>query len=127
MPDRYLGINPDGSLFWILTDNDHRLDHFRKFIRCNWLENVYTKLPEIAIIVDEVGKVKQDPQPFNCLASMLYRGSEFGDFIYGPVIIAGIHETPDGDDWFPPTVQELLCVQRALGVDLGAAKEWKNG
>lgn len=128
MPDqdigRFLVIYPDGKLKWLDTDRKHMCDNFRKAIGCNWLENVYTVLPDIVIIVDEVGKVKQDPQPYNPVASRLYRGSLCGDFIHGPAVVAAIHHYNGESDWVPPSLHELFRLQNYLQIDL---KEAANG
>lgn len=124
--ERYLVIDPDGSLRWILVDPDHILYAFRKAINCDWLENVYTVLPDIVIIVDEVGKVKQNPQRFNPVASRLYGGAPYGDFIHGPAVVAAIHYRDGESDWVPLSVPELIKLQNFLQIDLNAAKVAEN-
>jgi len=121
---RFLVIYPDGKLSWVETDRVRMCSNFRKAIGCNWLENVYTVLPDIVIIVDEVGKVKQDPQPLNPIASRLYAGSMYGDYIHGPAIVAAIHMYQGEYDWVPLTVRELFKLQHFLQIDL---KEANNG
>lgn len=121
--ERFLVIYPDGSLRWILTDRRGMCEAFRKAIGCNWLENVYTVLPDIVIIVDEVGKVKQNRQRVNLVASQLYRGSLYGDMIHGPAVVAAIHLVDGESDWVPCTVPELLRVQSFLQIDLSQAVE----
>lgn len=118
MKERYLVIYPNGKLKWILADGDELVPAFRRVIGCNWLENVYTVLPDIVIIVDEVGKVRQNPQRLNPIASRLYAGTQFGDPIVGPAVVAAIH-LRDGDlDWVPLTVPELIKVRNFLQIDL---------
>ena len=121
--ERYLCIYPDGFLKWILADPNHLCDAFRKAIGCDWLENVYTILRDIVIIVDEVGKVKSNPQRLNPIASRLYAGTPYGDPIVGPAVVAAIHLRDGESDWVPLTVPELIKLQNFLQIDLSKAKE----
>lgn len=118
LKEKYLVINPSGSVKWIHTDRKHMAADFRKVIRCNWLENVYTVLPGIVIIVDEVGKVRQDPQIFNPVASRLYGGAPYGDFIHGPAVVACIGLTDEGMDWIPLQQSQLQLLQNWLQIEL---------
>ena len=118
--EKYLVINPSGSVKWIHTNREHLFEDFRKAIRCNWLENVYTVLPGIVIIVDEVGKVRQDPQIFNPVASRLYGGAPYGDFIHGPAVVAAIGLTDTGMDWIPLRPAQLQQLQNWLQVEIPA-------
>lgn len=118
MNDLYPVIYPDGSIKWIRTDRKHMAADFLKAIGCNWLENVYTLIPGIVIIVDEVGKVKQVPQRFNPLASILYGGAQYGDFIHGPAVVASIGLTPEGMDWIPLNGAQIHLLQNWLQIEL---------
>lgn len=121
--ESYLVIYPDGSLKWCLADPDNLCPAFHRAIGCDWLENVYTVLRDIVIIVDEVGKVKQDPQPLNPIASRLYAGSLYGDFIHGPAVVAAIHLRNGESDWVPLSLPELLKVAGFLDLDLDSELE----
>lgn len=121
--ERYLCIYPDGSLKWILADPNHLCDAFHKAISCDWLENVYTVLPDIVIIVDEVGKVRQNPQKLNPIASRLYAGTPYGDPIVGPAVVAAIHLRDGESDWVSLTVPELIKLQNFLQIDISLAEE----
>lgn len=121
--ERYLCIYPDGSLKWILVAPKNLCSAFCKAIGCDWLENVYTVLPDIVIIVDEVGKVKQNPQRLNPIASKLYAGTHYGDPIVGPAVVAAIHIRDGESDWVPLTVPELIKLQNFLQIDLSQAQE----
>jgi len=123
MKERYLVIYPDGSLKWILTEPDNLCPAFRKAIGCDWLENVYTILQDIVIIVDEVGKVRQNPQKLNPVVSRLYAGTPYGDPIVGPAVVAAIHLRDGESDWVPLTVPELIKLQNFLQIDLSEAEE----
>ena len=118
LKDKYPVIYPDGSVMWIHTNRNRMSEDFRKAIRCNWLENVYTVLPGIVIIVDEVGKVRQDPQIFNPVASRLYGGAPYGDFIHGPAVVASIGLTDEGMDWIPLQQSQLQRLQNWLHIKL---------
>ena len=114
----YPVIYSDGSIKWIRTNQNRMAADFRKAIDCNWLENVYTLIPGIVIIVDEVGKVKQAPQRYNPLASLLYGGAEYGDFIHGPAVVASIGLTDEGMDWIPLKGAQIHLLQNWLGIEL---------
>lgn len=116
--ERYLVIDPSGELRWIRTSRDNMVRDFHKAIDCNWLENVYTELPGIVIIVDEVGKVKQNPQRYNPIASRLYAGREFGDFIHGPAVVASMGYVDGESDWIPCSDAQLQCVAQYLQIEL---------
>lgn len=123
MKERYLVIYPNGKLKWILADGNNLGPVFREAIACDWLENVYTVLPDIVIIVDEVGKVRQNPQRLNPIASRLYAGTAFGDLIVGPAVVAAIHLRDGESDWVPLTVPELIKLQNFLQIDLSKAED----
>lgn len=121
--DRYLVIDPIGELRWIRTSRDNMVRDFHNAIDCNWLENVYTVLPGIVIIVDEVGKVKQNPQRYNPIASRLYAGSPFGDPIVGPAVLASIGLVDGESDWVSLTNAQLQCVAQYLQIELPAVPD----
>lgn len=116
--ERYLVIDPNGELRWIRTSRDNMVRDFCKAINCDWLENVYTVLPGIVIIVDEVGIVKQNPQRYNPIASRLYAGSQFVDFIFGPAVVASIGYVDGERDWIPCSAAQLQCVAQYLQIEL---------
>lgn len=125
MIDYYLCIEPSGDLRWIsvprLPNNETlRREKFSSAIGCDWLENVYTRLPNICLVVDECGKIKQIPQLPNFLASRLYAGAPFGDLIHGPAVVCAMHPVNEiGEmDWVPLTAGELSVLSLYLGIEI---------
>ena len=106
MKERYLKIDPDGSLDWIELDRLPRHDEIYRgaeaidlgdlypIIGCSCVEQVYTVIPGVVIFVDESGKIKDPMQPLNPYASRLYAGAAHGDFIHGPAVVAALRPTP---------------------------------
>lgn len=114
----FLVIETDGSLRWIQTNPFRLCEDFYNAIGCDWLENVYTVLDDIVLIVDEVGKVKSVPQDFNPLASRLYGGFLYGDYIAGPAVVAAIHLVDGESDWVPLNTSELVRLSVFLGIEI---------
>lgn len=112
--DKYLVLYPDGDIRWIHTDRDHMAAAFRDSIGCEWLENVY--LPYgFCCIVDECGKIKQNPQPLNPLASRFYPGTFCGDPLVGPVVFAQIGLVDGESDWVPLNDTQLGIIELVTG------------
>ena len=121
--EKYMVIEPDGSVHWIEIERENMLDEFHKAIGCDTLENVRTMALGINLIVDESGKLKTSPQPFNHLASTLHLGYMLGrDFIAGPAIVAGIGLVDGESDWVPLSEQELDMLSQ-LGVYVDEDKQ----
>lgn len=89
-------------------------------IGCSCVEQVYTRIRGIVILVDESGKVKYPPQKVNPLASKLYAGAPYGDMIHGPAVVFAMRPTPPiGErDLFPLNKSELNLLSICLGVDI---------
>lgn len=112
----YLVIYPSGDLSWMEVDGSI-IDALHKTIGCEWVENVRTILPDINLIVDECGKIKDPPQPHNELASRLYYGWLCGmDDICGPAVVAAIHLVDGESDWCPLSPRELYKVCKYLQI-----------
>ncbi len=125
MPERYLCIYPDGRVSWIrIPHPSGRSQIFRWVIGCSCLEQVCTVIPDICIVVDESGRIKDPPQPLNPVASKLYAGSLYGDPIVGPAIVVAVHlQPPDEDgiaeyDWCPLNPAELAKLSLYLGIKI---------
>ena len=117
--ENYLRIDPDGSVSWIQASRSDLCRYFRRSIGCNWLENVRTVIPDICIVIDEVGKIKDPPQPHNPIASRLYLGFHYGiDDIVGPAIVAAIHLVDGESDWVPLSDVELAKLSLYLGIEI---------
>ena len=62
MKERYMVLGTDEEIRWIETEHENRIQAFKEAISCEWLENVRTIIPDVCMIVDEMGKVKANPQ-----------------------------------------------------------------
>ena len=112
--EKYLVLNPDGRMKWIHTKHKDICATFRQAIGCEMLENV--SLPYgFCCVVDEFGKVRQDPQPVNQLASRFYPGTMFGDPLVGPVVFCRIGLFEGEPDWLPLTKNQLSIVELVTG------------
>ena len=121
MAERYMVLETTGEIRWIETERESMIKAFTEAIGCEWLENVRTIIPDVCMIVDEMGKVKANPQRDNWKATGLYWGlhmekdglAMFGniirgkDGIVGPVIFAAIHPVNGEPDWVPLNELEL--------------------
>lgn len=120
--EKYLRLDPDGTLSWITIDRDHFLDGVYKAIGCDWVENV--RLPGgIWAIVDEAGKMKNPPQPVNPLASRLYPGTAYGDPLVGPVVFARIDLVDGEPDWCPLRPFQISMLQAVFGIEIPDMEE----
>ena len=105
--ERYMVIMPSGEIRWELVEPAERMKRFYEIIGTDWVENVYTILPDICIIVDDYGNLKDPPQQFNLWASLLYAGFHLErDYIAGPAIVAAIHLVDGKLDWVPLNQKE---------------------
>ena len=133
MVEKHLFIDPSGKISWILLDREpdfgpvyqgsSALDlmQIRDWICCSWLEQVRTVLPDIVLVIDESGKIKDPPQPHNELASRLYYAYHIGaDDICGPAFVMALRPSgPYGEhDWQPLNDKDLACLSLYLGVQL---------
>ena len=110
--EKYMVIDPDGSTRWIEIERSNMLQEFYQAIGTNFLENVCTIFPDVCLIVDELGKIKNPPQPHNDVASDFYRGWIMADDdIVGPAIVAAIHLVDGVSDWVPLNQQEQEIVE----------------
>lgn len=113
--EKYMVIHPDGHTVWMETEREKLLDACYKVIGCSCVENVRTVYPDICLIVDESGKIKNPPQAHNGLASTFYAGWAFaGDDIVGPAVVAAIHLVDGEPDWVPLDDFELAVVQEHI-------------
>lgn len=117
MLESYLVLYPDGHMEWISTEHSQICEAFRKAIGCDWLENV--TLPYgFCCVVDEVGKVKQNPQQLNPLASRFYPGTRFGDPLVGPVVFCRIDLVDGESDWCPLLDKHLIYISLVTGLPI---------
>lgn len=120
--DKFLMILPSGELRWVeLSSGRRRLDELHQLIGCDCVEQVFTVIPGICIVIDGDGKVKYPPQPHNELASRLYYGYHVGAYnIVGPAVVFALRRTGPYQelDWFPLEPRELAQLSLCLGVKL---------
>lgn len=118
MAEKYLRLDPSGSMRWISLDrvpcccDDHEtvisLDQLHDTIGCEMIEIVRSVFPGIVLIVDESGRIKRPPQQHNELASLMYAGYLQGlDDIVGPAVVCA----EVGPDLVPLSQSQLdlLC------------------
>lgn len=133
MVEKHLLISPSGEISWIDLERKPNygpvyngdlaldLDQIHAVIGCSCVEQVRTVLPNIVLIIDESGKLKDPPQPHNELASLLYYGYHVGlDDICGPVIVMRLRRSgPYGEeDWHSLDQADLAKLSLFLGVEL---------
>ena len=70
-------------------------DNVHTFIDCEYFELVSIR-EKFYFVVDELGKVRENPKPVNPKASLFYPGMLYGDMIVGDVLI-GKHGYVDGE------------------------------
>lgn len=116
--EKYMVIEPSGDVRWIEIDRLNLLEEFYDAIGCDCLENVRTIIPDVCLIVDESGRIKDPPQLHNDRASHMYLGWILGcDDIVGPAIVAAIHLVDGESDWVPLNDFELFKVKNFLGLE----------
>ena len=115
--EKYLLLNPDGSMRWITTDRKNMLHNFREAIGCDLIEQVIVSFG-FYMLVDECGKIKNPQQPINWLASRFYPGSLFGDVINGPVIFTSLSLIDGEYEWSPLTERDLAAISLITGKEL---------
>ena len=119
--EKYLVIYPNSTIRWVEIERSDMLHDFYKVIGCDSLENVRTIIPDMCLIVDECGKIKDPPQRVNEVASFFYAGSNMGyDPIVGPAILASIGLVDGEFDWIPLEDRQLE-VLRLLGLPIPEA------
>lgn len=112
--EKYLVLYPDGDMRWIHCQREDMCKCFRESIGCDTLENV--TLPYgFCCVVDESGKMKDPPQPFNELASRFYPGTPYGDPLVGPVVFCRIGLIDGEHDWVPLTAMDLAIIELITG------------
>lgn len=133
MVEKHLLISPSGEISWIDLDRSPNygpvyngdpalnFDQIYSIIGCSCVEQVRTVLPDIVLVVDESGKLKDPPQSHNELASRLYYGYHVGfDDICGPALVMRIRRSgPYGEeDWSSLDPADLAKLPLFLGVEL---------
>ena len=98
LTNKHLLIHPSGKMEWVelhrmrqfddiyCGDYAYDLREIYRALGVDFFEQVSLVLPGIVILIDEIGKLRNPPQPHNELASRLYGGYQFGDDIVGPAL-----------------------------------------
>lgn len=129
MTEHYLCVYPNGELRWIPLERVVRYDDFYDgeeaillrdlypVIGCDCVEQVYTTISRIVMMVDECGRIKDPPQALNPLASRFYAGTQFGDPIVGPAVFMLLRRVePYWEfDCFPLSPADEAAVADILG------------
>ena len=126
MVEKYLVIYPSGKLAWAnlerkpqyddIYNGEEALDaaEIKKIIGCEWLEQVYTNVPNVVMMIDDIGKFQSPPKPHNELASQLYNGWNPMriDNIVGTAVLFALRPTGPLQelDIFPLSLMELVHV-----------------
>ena len=53
--ERYLVIEPSGTVYWINVAPELRRQTFKGIIGCDSLELVHTRIPTICLLIDDLG------------------------------------------------------------------------
>ena len=98
LTNKHLLLHPSGKMEWVelhrvrryddiyLGDYAYDLHGIYRALGVDFFEQVSLVLPGIVILIDDIGKLRNPPQPHNELASRLYGGYQFGDDIVGPAL-----------------------------------------
>lgn len=96
--DKHLLLHPSGEMEWVELHRERRYDdiycgdyaydlnEIYRVLGIDFFEQVSLLVPGIVILIDEEGKLRNPPQAHNELASRLYGGYQFGDYIVGPAL-----------------------------------------
>ena len=139
MIERYLTVYPSGNIYWLDLERKPRfndvyngaaalnMDDVRKIIGCDWLEMVHTNIPGVVMMIDECGKIRQNPRLHNELASRLYGGyvpMPIDDIVGTAVFFALKPTDPLGEmDLFPLSPEQLQLVAAKMGMTLAQLLE----
>lgn len=139
MIERYLTIYHSGKICWSNVERKPcfddvyngaealNMDDVRKIIGCDWLEMVHTNIPGIVMMIDDCGKIRNDPKPHNELASQFYGGYVPLpiDDIVGTAVFFALNPTePLGEmDLFPLSPFQLQLVAAKLDMPLDQLSE----
>lgn len=128
MSHKFLFIPADcaRSCEWITQNDGERVNGMiHRYINCDLFEIVHFPIGNLILIVDECGKLK--PHDVNQLASKLYPGTPYGDYIAGDVIIGriGLVQTDiiDGNPFLEPYILPLRPHEQEFFVKLGWIKK----
>lgn len=83
--ERYLKIPVEGKPVMIEVDEQHLLEGFRRHLDCESIKTV-SITSRFGLIVDEMGKIKDPPKPYNARATSLL-GDWSPDWIAGDAIL----------------------------------------
>ena len=93
--ETYLLLKADGTYSRVNIPYPEFNDNVHTLIDCEYFEVVRIR-EKFYFVVDELGKVRENPKPVNPKASLFYPGMLHGDMIVGDVLI-GKHGYVDGE------------------------------
>lgn len=101
MIEKYHVLYPDGRITLEEIPRDQMLDRMHEIIGCDMIERVVSWMPNVYLVIDESGRIKDPPQEHNRYASLLYMGWHIAMVdILGPAILCsealmGPYHEPD--------------------------------
>ena len=111
MSDTYLCVKSDGNVSRVSIPYESFNDNVHKLISCSIYELVHVP-GDFYLVVDENGKIYEEPKPVNILASMLYPGTPKGDPIVGDVLIGRLGYVNGESDMVGLSVPELEMLEK---------------
>ena len=111
MEDIYIYVKTDGSVSRVEVPHRSFNDTVHKLIDCSIYELVHVP-GDFYLVVDEYGKIYEQPKPVNIKASMLYPGTPHGDPIVGDVLIGRLGTVNGEPDMVGLTEEEFGLLER---------------
>lgn len=105
------------------------LDRLRAWydaLDCTCVEHVQTIFPDLHLLVDESGKMKDPQKPLNTKASRLYPGTFYGDPIVGHAILCSLGYRNGEPDILPPHPDTLRRLSRFTGWKIPGLPMWED-
>ena len=104
--EQYILIKTNGEISTVAISDCQLLDKCYELLDCSCIEIVRIS-HDITYIVDESGKIKENPKEVNPICSALYAGTVYGDPIVGDVLV-GIELAPELYGYNPGMLEEKL-------------------
>ncbi len=94
---KFLLSHTNGTVFVLELDIDNLFSEFKKLTGINLVEHVVLS-NGMSVLIDEHGKLYDEPLEVNFLASSFYPGTSYGDPIVGPALFCIREWTEEGYD-----------------------------